>query len=182
MKRRHLLTAGLAVAAGLAGCNTDDPVEGPTTTGTATDTPTPTRTATLDPAEAPTADGLDDYRFDVGGRANPNGPEVEEIDVSFEPAANAVVVSSAVGVGSSSCFRAGLESVLYGEETLQVAIAPEAKGDMAAYPEKTRVGCDDDYVAEQYTIRATFDGGLPDRVAVRERRAGGDGRFRDVER
>ena len=64
MERRTLLTAGLAVAAGLAGCNTDDPDEGPTTTGTATDTPT--RTATPDPAEAPTADGLDDYRFDVG--------------------------------------------------------------------------------------------------------------------
>ena len=98
MQRRHLLTAGLAVAAGLAGCNTDDPDEGPTTTGTATDTPT--RTATPDPAEAPTADELDDYRFDVGGRVNPTGPEVEEIDVTFEPAANAVVVSSAVGVGS----------------------------------------------------------------------------------
>ena len=153
MQRRHLLTAGLAVAAGLAGCNTDDPNEGPTTTGTATDTPT--RTATPDPAEAPTADELDDYRFDVGGRANPNGPEVEEIDVTFESAANAVVVSSAVGVGSSSCFRAGLESVLYGEETLQVAIAPEAKGDMAAYPEKTRVGCDADYVARSVYFSAT---------------------------
>jgi hypothetical protein len=117
MQRRHLLTAGLAVAAGLAGCNSDDPDEGPTRTGTATDTPTPTQTATPDPAEASTADGLDDYRFDVGGRANPNVPEVEEIDVTFEPAANAVVVSSAVGVGSSSCSRVGLESVLYGEET-----------------------------------------------------------------
>ena len=182
MERRHLLTAGIAVAAGLAGCNTGGPDEGPTTTGTATDTPT--RTATPDPAAAPTADELDDYRFDVGGRANPNGPEVEEIDVAFEPAANAVVVSSAVVVGSSSCFRAGLESVLYGEETSKVAIAPEAKGDMAAYPEKTRVGCDDDYVAERYTLRATFDGGLPERVVVRESRKGEgeDGRVRDVER
>ena len=102
--------------------------------------------------------------------------------MTFESAANAVVVSSAVGVGSSSCSRVGLESVLYGEETLQAAIAPEAKGDMAAYPEKTRVGCDADYVAERYTLRATFDGGLPDRVVVRERRAGEDGRIRDVER
>ena len=182
MKRRHLLTAGLAVAAGLAGCNTDDPDEGPTTTGTATDTPT--RTATPDPAEAPTADELDGYRFDVGDWANPNGPEVEEIDVTFEPAANAVVVSSAVGVGSSSCSRVGLESVLYGEKTLQVAISPEAKGDMAAYPEKTRVGCDADYVAERYTLRTTFDGGLPERVVVRESRKGEDedDRVRDVER
>ena len=147
-----------------------------------TDTPTPTRTATPDPSGAPIADELDNYRFDVGGRVNPTGPEVEEIDVTFESAANAVVVSSAVGVGSSSCFRAGLGSVLYGEETLQVAIAPEAKGDMAAYPEKTRVGCNGDYVAEKYTLRATFDGGLPDRVVVRERRAGEDGRIRDVER
>ena len=182
MERRNLLAAGLAVAAGLAGCNTDDPDEEPTPTGTATDTPT--RTATPDPSGAPTADGLDNYRFDVGGRTNPNGPEVEEIDVTFEPAANAVVVSSAVVVGSSSCFRAGLESVLYGEETLQAAIASEAKGDMAAYPEKTRVGCDDDYVAERYTLRATFDGGLPERVVARESRKGEgeNGRVRDVER
>ena len=74
--------------------------------------------------------------------------------------------------------------MLYGKETLQVAIAPEAKGDMAAYPEKTRVGCDADYVAERYTLRTTFDGGLPERVVVRESRKGegGDDRVRDVER
>ena len=182
MERRRLLFAGLIVATGLAGCNTGGPDEKPTST--ATDSHSATTSPAPDPADAPIADELDSYRFDIVGGADPEGPHIEEIDVTFEPAANAVVVSSAVVVGSSSCFRAGLESVLYGEETLQVAIAPEAKGDMAAYPEKTRVGCDADYVAERYTLRATFDGGLPERVVARESRKGEDedDRVRDVER
>ena len=186
MERRRLLTAGLVVAAGLAGCNTTDPDEESTATATDGPTPTPTstRTPTPDPAEAPTADELDGYRFDIVGRASPEGPHVEEIDVAFEPAANAVVVSSAIVVGSSRCSRVGLESLLYGEETLQAAIAPKPEGEMAAYePRNTYVGCTDDVIAEEYSLRATFDGGLPEMVVVRE--PGGFGededRVREVE-
>jgi len=183
MERRSLLTAGLAVAAGLAGCNTDDPDDGPTATGTATDTPTPT--ATPDPADAPTADELDNYRFDIVGEASPEGPHIEEIDVAFEPAANTVVVSSAIVVGSSSCFRVGLESVLYGEETLQVAITAEKKGQMAAYQSgNTPPACTDDVIGGEYRLRATLDGGLPERVVVQEPGGLGENgdRIREVER
>ena len=56
---------------------------------------------------------------------------------------------------------------------------------MAAYePQDTSVACTDDVIAEEYGLRATFDGGLPERVVVRE--PGGFGededRLRAVER
>ena len=178
MHRRRLLAAVAAVA-GSSGCNTTDPDEDPT----ATTTDTPTTTPAPDPADAPTADELDGYRFDIVGMASPEGTHIEEIDVAFEPAADAVVVSSAIVVGSSRCSRVGLESLLYGEEALQVAITSENKGPMAAYePQDTSVACTDDVIAEEYSLRATFDGGLPERVVVREGRAGEDDRIEEVER
>ena len=181
MHRRRLLAAVAAVA-GLSGCNSGNPDEDPAATETDAPTPASTRTAPPDPAEAPTADELDGYRFDIVGMASPEGPHIEEIDVAFEPAADAVVVSSAIVVGSSRCSRVGLESLLYGEETLQVAITSENKGPMAAYePQDTSVACTDDVIAEEYSLRATFDGGLPERVVVRER-TGEDDRIEEVER
>ena len=167
MERRRLLSAGLIVATGLAGCNTGGPDEEPT--GTATDSPSATTSPAPDPADAPIAEELDSYRFDIVGGADPEGPHIEEIVVTFEPAANAVVVSSTVVVGSSRCFRVGLESLLYGEETLQVAITSTGKDVMAAYERRnTSVGCTSDLVAQEYSLRATFNGGLPGRVVVME--------------
>lgn len=180
MKRRQLLTTGLVVATGLAGCNTGEPDPEPTTTPTDGATATPTPTPSPDPADAPTADGLDSYTFDIVGGVSFRGPH-EEIDVTFEPASNAVVVSSSIVVGSSSCNRVGLESLLYGEATLQVAIAPERKG-QSAESENTPA-CTADVAAEEYSLRVTFDGGLPDRVVVREPNYPEDEeRVREVER
>jgi hypothetical protein len=102
MKRRRLLSAGLLVATGLAGCNTGGPDEEPT--GTATDSPSATTSPAPDPADAPIADELDSYRFDIVGGANPEGQHSEEIDVTFEPAANAVVVSGTVVVAPVAVF------------------------------------------------------------------------------
>ena len=169
--RRRLLAAVAAVA-GLSGCNTGNPDGGPT----ATETDAPTTTPTLNSADASTADGLDGYSFDIVDETDLNDPRVEQIDVTFDPASNAVVVSSVIVVGSSSCSRAGLESILYGRGTLQVALASEAKG-RAAVPRESPVACTGDIYAELYRLRATFDGGLTERVVVRE-----GGRTEEVER
>ena len=63
MERRRLLSAGLLVATGLAGCNTGGPDE----ERTATDSPSATTSPARDPADAPIADELDSYRFDIVG-------------------------------------------------------------------------------------------------------------------
>lgn len=175
MYRRRLLAAVAAVA-GLSGRNTGTPDGGPTATEMDAPTPASTRTATPDPADAPTADGLDGYSFDIVDETDLNDPRVEQIDVTFDPASNAVVVSSVIVVGSSSCSRAGLESILYGRGTLQVALASETKG-RAAVPRESPVACTGDIYAELYRLRATFDGGLPERVVVRE-----GGRTEEVKR
>ena len=177
MDRRTLLAAGVGVAAGLAGCNTDSGGTDPT--DSAPPTPTP------DPANVPIAERIDRYRFDLGSGTGPGDPSTEEIHVDFEPSSNAVEIASAVVVGSSSCSRAGLESVLYGNETLQVAIMGEAKDRAAAYrPETTSVVCTGDVYAQAYTLRVAFDEGLPNRVVVVEPAGSGadDERVRAVER
>jgi len=181
MYRRTRRASGVGVAVGLAGCNTDSGDSDQPTS--ATDSPAPT--STPDPAAAPIAERLDWYRFDLGSGTGPGDPYIDEIHVDFEPSSNAVEVASAVVVGSSSCSRAGLESVLYGRETLQVAITAEAKDHAGAYrPENTSVGCTGDVYAQAYTLQVAFDEGLPNRVVVVEPAGSGedDDRIREVER
>jgi len=175
--RRRRLLAAVAAVAGLSGCNTGNPVGGPTPNPA----DAPTTIPTPNPADAPTADGPDGYSFDIVDGRGPNDPRVKHIDVTFAPASNAVVVSSVIVVSSSSCSRAGLESILYGRGTPQVAFASEAKG-RAAAPRESPVACTGDIYAELYRLRATFDGGLPEWVVVREGRTGEGGRTEEVER
>jgi hypothetical protein len=177
MDRRTLLASSVGVVVGLAGCNTDSGDTDPTDSAPPTSTP--------DPADTPIAERIDRYRFDLGSGTSPGDPYIEEIHVDFEPSSNAVEVASAVVVGSSSCSRAGLESVLYGKETLQVAITGEAKDHAAAYrSENTSVPCSGDIHAQAYTLRVAFDEGLPNRVVVVEPAGSGedDDRVREVER
>ena len=177
MDRRTLLAAGVGIAAGLAGCNTDSGDTDPTDSAPLTPTP--------DPADVPIAERVDRYRFDLGSANSPGDPYIDEIQDDFEPSSDAVEVASAVVVGSSSCSRAGLESMLYGTETLQVVITSEAKDHAAAYrSESTSVPCTGDVYAQAYTLRVTFDEGLPNRVVVVEPAGSGedDDRVREVER
>ena len=62
-----------------------------------------------------------------------------------------------------------------------MSLTSEAKGEAAA-PRESPVGCTGDIYAELYRIRATFDGGLPERAVIREGRTGEDGRIEEVER
>lgn len=181
MYRRTLRASGVGVAVGLAGCNTDSADSDQP--ARATDSPAPT--STPDPAAATIAERLAWYRFDLGSGTGPGDPYIEEIDVDFALASNVVHIASAVVVGSSSHSSAGLESVLYGTDTLQVAISSEAKDRAAAYrPENTSVGCTADVYAQAYTLRVAFDEGLPNRVVVVEPAGSGedDDRVREVER